>query len=187
MNQTKQLTKHLAGTVTFGGVDKNRFTGPMFKVPITPYDQAPEKTVRFWARVQSVGHQAPGQNETKVDFGAPYQDFLLDSGTTLTFLPPAVVAAVRTQIGGVGQPNGDVSVNCSWVDSPPDGGLVFHFANGSIAMPYRDIVLDLRPLDGGHGPGCFLGVSETVGVPGKQSLPVLGSEFLLWLPRGLAP
>ena len=163
------------GTVTFGGIDKNRFSGPLFKIPITPHDQAPEQTVRFWARAQSIGHRTEGGNETAIDFGAPFQDFLVDSGTTLTFLPPAVVAAIKAQIGGNPGSNGDFSINCSWIDNPPDGGLNFHFAGGSIFMPYRKIVLDLRQLGPGQDPGCFLGIAEASGAAGKQ-LPVMGRK-----------
>jgi hypothetical protein len=136
--------------------------------------------VRFWARVQTLGFKPSGQDEAPIAMGTEkgYQDFLVDSGTTLTFLPPPAAAAVRTQLGGVAQPNGDYAVNCSYLDNPPpDGGLVFHFAAGTITVPYHDLVVDLRGYSvSAEQPGCFLGIGEAAGVIGKDSLPVLGSK-----------
>ena len=146
----------------------------MFKIPIVPADQAPQKAVRFWARVASFGLQPTGQSETAIHIATDNQDLFLDSGTTLTTVPEPVYAAVKTMLGGEELKEGGVVVNCSLFDNPPDGGLVFHFAGGgSIVMGYDDLIIDIRPLVPPGTPACYLGIDPI----GQGSLPILGRKF----------
>lgn len=142
----------------------------MFKLPIISADEAPDGAVRFWVRIQSFGAVAPGQNESTIRIATDYQDAFLDSGTTQTFVPESVFAAMITQVGGEVDDNGQVPVNCSLYDNPPEGGLMFHFDGGSIMMSYSNLIIDIRPLADPGQPGCFLGVAPIA----DGALPVLG-------------
>jgi hypothetical protein len=131
--------------------------------------------VRFWARVNSIEHHAAGSNETVPYAMNAYQDFLIDSGTTLSFLPSSVVAGIAKELGGTTQQTGEITVDCALIEEENNSGLVFKFEQGSIEVPYKNLIIDLRQISAGQA-GCMLGTGEIYGVVGIDSMPVLGSE-----------
>ncbi|ERS98244.1 hypothetical protein HMPREF1624_05027 [Sporothrix schenckii ATCC 58251] len=97
-----------AGTLVLGGLDTNRFTGPMMGVPILPPPPS-DTLVRYWVKLDSIGltgstvssssGTSSGSNnasKTYPNSGAP---IVLDTGSTLSILPFSILAALAKDLG----------------------------------------------------------------------------------------
>ncbi|KAL1896361.1 hypothetical protein Sste5346_004746 [Sporothrix stenoceras] len=102
-----------AGTLVLGGLDTNRFTGPMMGVPILPPPPS-DTLVRYWVKLDSIGltgstvkssSEGDGgvvssgsdtSNKTYANSGGP---IVLDTGSTLSILPFVVMEALAKDLG----------------------------------------------------------------------------------------
>lgn len=108
-----------AGTLVLGGLDTNRFTGPMMGVPILPPPPS-DTLVRYWVKLDSIGltgsvisslgdSKVPAtttgsdtSNKTYASSGGP---IVLDTGSTLSILPLAVMEALAKDLGASSMQN----------------------------------------------------------------------------------
>lgn len=67
------------GSILFGGIDKSHFSGPLKTVPVI-------STYAFWVTLSKLDIKSETKNKTVNALDVPGQ-VLLDSGTTLTYLP----------------------------------------------------------------------------------------------------
>lgn len=129
------------GTILFGGVDKAKYEGDLVTVSV-----ASPQSLRVAVNSVSIG----GHNYSKSFNG------LLDSGTTYTYLPDALVEIIKSELGDLSGPGS------------PDKFLEFAISNTVIRVPYSDLV------DQDEDGEWFL----AVGYHHDDSTATLGDNFL---------
>ncbi|KAI1170426.1 aspartic peptidase domain-containing protein [Nemania sp. FL0916] len=133
------------GTVLFGGIDTKKFIGQLKAVDILP--DARSKT--FSSFTVSLGSLAvstgPGADGADLLGGAV--PVILDSGTTLSYLPSSVARDVYEAFNAVDDTavTGFVYVSCGLLSSQKDTTLNFQFGGQDgplIRVPIDEVVLD---------------------------------------------
>ncbi|KAK3698400.1 hypothetical protein LTR37_016970 [Vermiconidia calcicola] len=152
------------GSILFGGVNTEKYTGSLQSIPIIPvYDDI---YAEFTIALTAVG--ANGENGALIDnvaIGA-----LLDSGSSLMYLPNDITQSVYNAVGAqYDSSSGAAFVPCSLADEP--GTLDFTFSAPTIRVPLNEIVLPAYTQD--NEPVCILGI-----LPAGSSMPILGDTFL---------
>jgi Eukaryotic aspartyl protease len=117
----------------------------------------------------SVGNTQPAASSSKLYTGSGYSlDVILDSGTTLTYIPQDLFNAILADFpGAVLQSSGAYSVPCSYATQ--SGSIDFGFGNAIINVPYSQFIW--QPVAG----SCFLGV---IPLSSSIDIPILGDTFL---------
>ncbi|SPO03075.1 related to secreted aspartic protease (barrierpepsin precursor) [Cephalotrichum gorgonifer] len=156
------------GVVVFGGVDTAKFSGGLAPVPIIPAADSPDEVPRYWVQLEGVSLTPPGGDPGAA--GKPYPGsrtpVFLDSGATLTLLPPALAGAIAADFGSPGEDaNGFYPVDCGLVGS--GGTLNFEFRGVTIRVQYGEMIRELR-----NPPSCYLGI-----IPSEDFI-LLGDTFL---------
>lgn len=161
----------LKGNVLFGGYDKAKLGSELFTVPIKPTHR------------KFVTEFAVSLNSVTTEKGKTYGTstvVILDSGTTMTYLPREMVSPIMSAIPSAqySQQAGMYLLKCSQV--PKKGSVEFNFDSGSISVPYKDLVSPLRQVDGSvvnfaaGGEACVVMVDFS----DKSTPPILGGSFL---------
>ncbi|KAI6374048.1 hypothetical protein MCOR25_003281 [Pyricularia grisea] len=150
------------GTVVFGGVDTSKFAGGLAKLPIIPAAKSPDGVRRYWIQMSSVSLNPPsGRNKTYSNSSMPV---FLDTGSTLTLLPEALVKSVASDFGSKQQDSsGYWPVDCSLVSI--NGTMDFAFDGVTIKVPYKELIRQF-------GNSCVLGLSS------HSSFTLLGDTFM---------
>ena len=164
-----------SGSVIFGGVNTEKYVGQLSTLPVQ----------------NKIGSNSPTEfiiTLTELSFAQPEQEdkiiatnlaipVLLDSGSTVTYLPEDLAISI---IHGVDAEyhtrTGTAWVPCSLADNTTS--LKFKFTSPVISVPLNELVIprDDRPqvlLNDGNTVGCLFGIS-----PASSSIPVLGDTFL---------
>ncbi|KAK5166601.1 uncharacterized protein LTR77_008144 [Saxophila tyrrhenica] len=140
------LSSTTGGTIIFGGIDLSKFVAPLLRVPVLGSDLP---TVAL-TRVSTLKGRVP-----TVQTGAGYSEpAILDTGTTLTILPTALVDDIIAVMGAQYYPdatNGVTIIPCS--ASSRSLSINFHFGSSSagptINVPISQLILGgLGTLDG---------------------------------------
>lgn len=93
---------------------------------------------------------------------------ILDSGTTLTYIPPNLFNLILPDFPeAVPQSDGSYTVPCSYATK--SGTMDFGFGNVIINVPYSQFIY--QPTPG----SCYLGVLP---MPPTLTIPILGDTFL---------
>ncbi|KAK1763551.1 aspartic peptidase domain-containing protein [Phialemonium atrogriseum] len=139
-----------AGTILFGGIDKEKFIGPLNIVPVLPSDDGTEDgTYATFAVAFSSLKVASNGTSGAVPFANndPIAA-VLDTGTTLSYIPDSMAAAIYSDLGVVmdNQVSGLALIDCTYLES--DLTITFGFglkasASASIAVPVYEMVLDI--------------------------------------------
>ena len=169
----------LTGAILFGGVDASKYNGDLIALPIVGFNPNDYSEVNEMAiEMTSVGiNDGDGQTTTisDSDFIAPA---LLDSGTTITYLPSNLAQPILEAAGAVKDPNlfrPQVPCNLSTSKS----SYVFGFGGPSgpkISIPLSQLVDD--PSEPGISfadgtPACGLLLVEA-----DDGRAILGDSFL---------
>ncbi|KFY41100.1 hypothetical protein V494_03205 [Pseudogymnoascus sp. VKM F-4513 (FW-928)] len=158
-----------SGNILFGGVDTERFTGTLETLPV-------QKTSAGYTDflITLTGLSLGGK--TLIEKQA--QAVLLDSGSSLTYLPNAMTNAIYEAISAqYDSSQGAAFVPCSMRSI--NSTLDFTFTSPNISVPLDELILDIPGTDGepslfpGGAPACLFGI-----VPSGVSVPVLGDTFL---------
>lgn len=152
------------GSILFGGVDTEKFSGSLSKLPIIP--ESGGIYAEFIVALTGLGLDGkPGsifQNESVA--------VLLDSGSSLMYLPDNVVSALYSAFNA----QYDASQGAAFVDCAlgnQEGSLEFTFSQPTISVPLNELV-----ISAGYQRGeevCILGIG-----PSGGSISVLGDTFL---------
>jgi len=158
------------GTVLFGGIDKSHFTGNLVTVPIQKEN---DKFRRLLVTL----------NKVQFDSTAVGSDLalavLLDSGSSITYLPDAIAKAIYEQVDATYvEDQGLAFVPCTDRDS--SHSITFTFDDPlSIVVPYSELVLDIptsrgrRPVFDNGRAACLFGIA-----PAESGSNVLGDTFM---------
>ncbi|KAI1412794.1 acid protease [Hypoxylon sp. FL1857] len=171
-------TAAVTGEMVFGGVDTNKYSGNLAKVPTDPKDPhyvvtLNSLTLQTPASVSgSTANSAVAQSSKAINDSSLPLQVVVDSGTTLSLLPESMVSALAANFPGAkSDGNGGYTVPCDLRNST-DGYLDFEFAGeGSskvtITVSYSDFIWY-------GGDDCFLGAWYS----GDIGVWILGDTFL---------
>ncbi|KAI1331572.1 Asp-domain-containing protein [Xylariaceae sp. FL0255] len=141
--------------VTFGGVDKDHYTGKITEIPL--------RRKAYWEvdfNSISLGGETAELDNTGV---------ILDTGTSLIALPTDLAELLNKEIGAKKGYNGQYSIDCSARDSLPD--ISFNLSGYDFAITPYDYVLEVS----GSCISTFMGMD----IPAPAGpLAILGDAFL---------
>ncbi|KAH9888649.1 aspartic peptidase domain-containing protein [Xylariomycetidae sp. FL2044] len=131
------------GTILFGGLDTQKFIGELKSVPIQPDEEDSDAYSSFTVTLSSL--TSTDGNGTVTNYTRSSFPVILDSGTTLTYLPNAVTYRIFDAIGAVDDTSRTqfVYVSCDYLSQ----NLTFDFQFGDddgpvIHVPADEVVLD---------------------------------------------
>jgi Eukaryotic aspartyl protease len=157
------------GSILFGGVDTAKYHGSLETLPI---QQESGYFAEFLITLTEVtlGNTVIAKNQA--------QAVLLDSGSSLTYLPDAMTEAIYEQVSAqYSSSDGAAFVPCSLADNTTT--LNFTFSSPTISIPMNELVLPAtttngRPLVEADGTKvCLFGIA-----PAGSTTAVLGDTFI---------
>ncbi|KAH8885636.1 acid protease, partial [Thozetella sp. PMI_491] len=155
------------GTVTFGGVDTKKFAGELVGFPL---QHISDGVKRYAIRLASIGLTT---SQYSKQYGHSSSVVVLDSGSTLTSLPPAIVEGLAADVGAKYQEStGLYNVDCRVLSDVSTVDFTFGTAsdgNLTARVPLADLIVWSGGLD-----TCSLGVQPATSV----DLAILGQGFL---------
>jgi hypothetical protein len=159
------------GNILFGGVDSTQFESPLYTLPIQS-----EAGVYSTFLITL----------TKIEYGSTTVEdnlalaVLLDSGSSLSYLPDNIVSDIYDSIGAIYQESEQIAVvPCSLSSSDKSQALAFTFSQPKIVVPMDELVIDLvdnsgrRPTFSNGEAACLFGIA-----PAGAGTNVLGDTFM---------
>jgi Eukaryotic aspartyl protease len=166
------------GQILFGGVNTDKYHGSLSTLPIqkSTGESTPTEFIITLTAVGLTDSTGNSQNITSDNTAIPV---LLDSGSSLTYLPNSVVQTLYNQVSASYDSQSETAfVDCSLGQS--NGTLDFTFSGVSISIAMNELVLDAGEnsdgsalTDSSGNAICIFGVS-----PAGDSSDVLGDTFL---------
>jgi len=153
------------GVVIFGGIDTKKFTGKLHQFANLPPQAGEEGLWRYWIQLDSIGITKPGSGGSSPYSGSSTA-IVLDSGSSYSYLPDAVMTKLASDFGSSVASDGSVAVQCS--TATQSGTIDFTFSGLTIKVPYKEFV---RQLDANT---CELAANPV----GSDGTPILGDSFL---------
>lgn len=151
------------GSILFGGVNQDKYTGSLQTLPIVKEQGV---YAEFIIALTAVGMNGT-DGSIKKNMAAPA---LLDSGSSLMYLPDDVASDIYDQIGAqYDSSQGAAFVDCDLANS--DATIDFTFSSPTIRVAMNELVI-VAGVSRGQ-PICILGIG-----PAGDSTPVLGDTFL---------
>ncbi|KAI1345537.1 aspartic peptidase domain-containing protein [Xylaria sp. FL0043] len=172
------------GTILFGGIDNKKFIGQLKSVDILR--DARSKTYSSFTVALNSLTVSSGPKSGNTDFLGEETPVILDSGTTLTYLPPRVATQIYRRFNAVDDSlvTGLIFVDCGLLTSEKNTTLDFQFGGSDgplIKVPIDELVLDnvkgyiALGLELPHLP--FDDVCS-FGIQGLRGVYLLGDTFL---------
>lgn len=159
------------GSILFGGVDSGKYTGTLETLPIqTIYGEYAEFLIVLTGVALNNGSSTNGTYSSD-ELPATV---LLDSGSSLTYLPDSIVEDIYNDLGVVYEASSETGyVPCSMAKE--DINITYTFSSPSIPVGISELVLeDGTGLTFDDGtPACVFGI-----VPAGDTTAVLGDTFL---------
>lgn len=157
----------LAGSVLFGGVDHNKYSGKLQTVPLVNiYPDQSGNATEFDIVLNSITLESSSQNVTVFNSSMAV---LLDSGTSLTYLPAPLFKAFGKLLHGAATSAGYYRVNCRY--NTDSRFAVFNFSGVEIHVPLSSLILTL-------GSQCYLAIGSMDYDPKTAAWGILGDNFL---------
>ncbi len=133
-----------AGSILFGGVDTEKFIGTLKPLPVLRSTRNGETGYQILAvALNSVTVQL-GEDDaaTPVDIPNDRVAAILDSGTTLSYLPTAMANSLFDAVGAY---TDSVETGYTFIDcnNASDLTITFQFGDATIVLPSSQVVLDL--------------------------------------------
>lgn len=164
------------GSILFGGVDSDKYTGSLTSVPVLK-DADSGAITSFTVALTSISATGSAGNTTHLTNSTFAEAVILDSGTTLTYLPDDLVATILGLVGAVddSQNSGNVYIDCN------AKGTTFSYGFGGsddpvIKVDISELLFSLSGFYSGDLPfasTCTFGI-----VPGGTGPFLLGDTFL---------
>ncbi|KAJ4012255.1 hypothetical protein NW766_007556 [Fusarium irregulare] len=158
------------GKILFGGVDEDHFIGELVTVPIMKID---DEYSEFYVQLNSVsaGSETVGEN---LALGV-----VLDSGSTLTYLPTSIVQSIYELVGAeYAEGQTTAYVPCDLANE--GGNFTFRFNDpAEITVPLSELILDFTDITGRQmsfdngQAACSFGIA-----PSTTQVSILGDTFL---------
>ncbi|KAK6527527.1 hypothetical protein TWF694_004510 [Orbilia ellipsospora] len=154
------------GTLLFGGVDTEKYCGPLAQVPMVPDPRDPGLgIIAYFVALSGINAAKNGVTHSFAS-GSNSIEVLLDSGTTLTQLPSDLAAEIFTYLGATYDPASDSLPEIPCSTATQDITINFNFGPITIKAPISQFVV--FPDSG----TCNLGILPT------DDTIILGDTFL---------
>ena len=168
----------MTGSILFGGVDTAKYHGDLTALLVqkSSNDTYRDFTVALSsvAVVDAAGKDAFSQDNLALPV-------ILDSGTTITYLPDNIVNPIISGVGAIDYPELGLILPCSIRTSPAKFRFTFGGSNGAvIEVPLEEFITDIyddagNPLTFHDGAGTVCGF----GLESSENGPILfGDTFL---------
>ena len=161
------------GTILFGGVDLDKFSGTLSTFPINPlYDG---NYWGFYITLTGMSLTTPGRISSTPISGFSFPlSVVLDSGSTLMSLPTAIVQQIANIMGAEYSEETQFYIlpNCN--DLSADGSLDFIFSGVQFSVPYSEFVTTTNVVSDSGVLICTLGIMALDTIP----FGILGDTFL---------
>ncbi|QLQ82375.1 hypothetical protein HG537_0H01370 [Torulaspora globosa] len=157
-----------SGSILFGAVDHSKYSGQLYTIPLlNPYqNRGVQNPIEFDVTVQGVGISQSGSTKTITTTKFPA---LLDSGTTLTYMPYQLTELIAARIGARYSSNlGFYVMPC-----PADNDntqLLYDFGGFQISANLSNYILG----SSSSSNVCYLGI-----IPLSDSNAIFGDNFLI--------
>ncbi|WEW61899.1 hypothetical protein PRK78_007397 [Emydomyces testavorans] len=163
------------GEILFGGVNTAKFQGALKTVPVVPRRGA-YRDLSVALTGLAVKSSAGLQRFPAGNF--PFS-VVLDTGSSLTYLPNVIVTEIFSAVSAVWDSNaGAAYVPCDLAKS--DAQFIFTFSEPNITVGMDEMVVDPGPNSRGQRlrfddgtPACIFGI-----VPAENSVAILGDTFI---------
>ncbi|KKA26791.1 hypothetical protein TD95_003163 [Thielaviopsis punctulata] len=137
------------GALLFGGVDSSKYSGELKRISIVP--DADGNYVYLNVNLTSLDATSSSGNDTLTSSSFPVT-VLLDSGTSLAYLPDDIVSQIWSEVGVLNETDitnvrvdaGTPLIPCS--RSSNNGSFTFHFASSegpAITVPMSELVVEI--------------------------------------------
>ena len=169
------------GSILFGGVDTDKYKGDLESVPVLAEDGV---YTGFYIALTSVSFAASSDDTAQTSTDGLPAATVLDAGSTISYLPDNIVAAIYEATQAQYDENEGVAfVDCSLGTS---GGYVnFTFSSPTISVPFSELLVDLSEDSSGSSASggfvdqngqsvCTLGLAPS----GDSGVNILGDSFL---------
>jgi len=165
------------GTILFGGVDSSKYTGPLVSLPIQNDIQSGRKT-SFTVTWSNLTLTNSGPAETVVLTPSSPQPAILDSGTTLTYLPDTIANQIFNAVGVITDPQLGQIAPCSLAANNLTFTYTFGGPGGAvISIPISELLIPLTNEDG----SAYTGSRGSKGAPLCQfGIDAAGSNPILF-------
>ncbi|KAF2155876.1 aspartic-type endopeptidase [Myriangium duriaei CBS 260.36] len=151
------------GSILFGGIDTGKYHGSLETLPIIQTDGVYSA---FYIALTGVGIKGTA-NSLASDLKTPV---LLDSGSSLTYLPDNITTQVYSALGVTYDQNeGAAFIDCSRAND--DWSIGYTFSSPTISVSISELVVEIGTQGG--KPICILGIA-----PSGDTTSVLGDTFL---------
>ena len=157
------------GVILFGGVDASRYSGAL--QPLRIVSESGGQPVEMIVELDGMSvTSSSGQNTTVLSQSIPV---LLDSGSTLSYLPSDVASAIYRVVGAQYDSSSQLALcPCSLANST--AAMAFRFAGATIRVAMSEMV-----LPGGDGDPNSSRVGCTFGVVPLNAAETSGASFAL--------
>lgn len=157
------------GSILFGGVNKAKYHGDLKTLPIQTVNGGYSE---FVLALTGVAFASEHDSHSYSSASLPVA-VLLDSGSSLTYLPDSLVKDIYDDFGVVYEPSSGVGfVPCNLAMN--DTSITYTFSSPTITVDVKELILESGPLYFRDGTrACPFGI-----VPAGDSTAVLGDTFL---------
>lgn len=177
------------GSIIFGGIDSDKYHGNLLQIPVVPdtLENGTKVYADFTVALTSFSLTGQAGNTTSLTQGQYDAPVILDSGTTLTYVPQRLATVIYDELNAVDdtENSGLVFVDCNVLISAPKTTFNFGFggSNGvAIQVPVDELVFPLSGLfsmDGYAPPDLPFSSACALGINGQGEEPyILGDTFL---------
>lgn len=184
-----------SGSILFGGIDTDKFIGPLEILPLHRPDGANYSSFEVNFTSVSVTYT----NGSRLDVSTSVLDHpapaVLDSGTTYSYLPGKMADTIYASVGAIFDPDLRLAIiDCKYLTSDPKLTITFQFSpTATIAVPVWEMVLDILPSSYPPHPSfsrtCVFGIQSTAifttssknnksGKDSSSNFTLLGDTFL---------
>lgn len=191
-----------SGEIIFGGIDQTKYTGNLTYMPVVPLSQTTSKnkkramsavsTSDYYWMVYGQGVSVGDSSNSTAALNFPFAStgaFILDTGTTLTYLPAdmakqVVTAAVGANGFTVDAGSGTYLVDCNAVSSTATFVLNMAGSNSpnaapiTLSIPMSHLVIPLDSSSRTSANYCLFGIAPSTSVGVGSNLYLVGDSVL---------
>lgn len=198
MNNAKK--QGYVGEMILGGVDETKFTGNLTYLPVASLTANKSKkrsininTNNFYWMVYAQGvavSDTQNSNVSNIDLPFPTASaFILDTGTTLTYLPQNLAQQIVEAVAGTNGYTTDAGsgayiVSCDAAQSTTQFELKMLASSTSkdapvvLSVPASQLVIPLDSSTAGSAKFCLFGIAPTTGTGVGSNLYLIGDSIL---------
>lgn len=159
------------GNILFGGVDTDKYVGSLETLRIIPEDGQPLEMI---VELSGISMSNGDQNRTVTSDKLAVR---LDSGATLSYLPPDVASTIYSAVGAQFSERYEIAFcRCSLADSPIT--MSFQFGGKSILVDMNEMVLTGGLGDPDSDTGCTFGIVAQPSTLSTGTAFTLGDTFI---------